>query len=372
MVRNAYVLMTALVPTTGHADLIDFAYRVSGQNTLVIVQGRTFEPIPTGDRVVAIRDHFSSYSRNLKVTGDIDDNASQNPDPILQENDTSFWLYWINNIRRHAASFGMPSITSADAIVASEPYGGILAKYLGCQFIPYDVKREINDAKGSDIRSDIWAGWDKILPEFKHNLQLNFVLFGQESVGKTTMAQRLTQFYRRKDVQFIPEYARGYLETVGAEITNEKMRTIEIGQNAIQEAAFCNQKKINFFDTDLLSTIGYYRIFEQRMRGNQANIAADHILHRDLVRNHDVSKDKMHYILLPDDIGFERDPLRYGGDRRQSTYQFWKDLLDEYDCTYTEVPRGLDFYPKIYYIVNNIIDADRDIMFDPISNFERD
>ncbi|MEI2699203.1 MAG: hypothetical protein V9E94_13020 [Microthrixaceae bacterium] len=40
------------------------------------------------------------------------------------------------------------------------------------------------------------------------------------------------------------------------------------------------------------------------------------------------------YILCPSDIPFEPDPLRYGGDQRESTDQYWIDLLDRFGLRY--------------------------------------
>lgn len=368
MMRNAYVMMTALLPTTGHADLIDFASRIVSGNVLVIVQGRSFEPIHVNRRMIALRNHFRNY-RNVRIVADEDDNAPQNPNPELGTRDYTFWKYWANDVRGHAAKMRseFAPIDWQDAFVASEPYGATMAEYLECQFIPYDIGREINPTKGSDVRKNLWSKWDEILPEFKADLQMNVVLFGQESVGKTTLARSLS--CRNQHSQFIPEYARPYLEAVGSEITDSKMKKIEIGQNALEYAAFNNGKRYNFFDTDLLSTIGYYRIFEQRM--GDTDIVNDTALHLDLVINHQWHKRKMLYVLLPDDIPFEEDELRYGGNVRQSTYKFWKNLLDQYYCNYIEVPRGLDFRAKLFYIEDRIKEKINEIYL-PICEFERD
>jgi nicotinamide riboside kinase len=43
------------------------------------------------------------------------------------------------------------------------------------------------------------------------------------------------------------------------------------------------------------------------------------------------------YIVMNDQIPFEADPLRYGGDKRESQTQFWIELLEEFDCAYAVV-----------------------------------
>lgn len=367
MIRNSYVIMTALVPTVGHAALIEFARNITTKHVIVAVQGRTFEPVPTAVRAKAIADHFVDGEGQIFVNVQIDDGAPQNPDPLKETSpgaDVEFWEYWANAIRNLPPWY---MVGPQDAIVASEPYGAILAQYLGCQFVPYDIVREIVPVKGSEVRQMPINQWDNILPTFKPHLQNNFVLFGQESVGKTTLSKYLHS--RFMDSDFIPEYARGYLESVGPAITDDKLKTIELGQFAYQTAAYRRGNPINFFDTDLLSTIGYYRIFEGRM--DDTDKTNDIRWHSSLVRLHHSTKNKMFYILLPDDIEFEKDSLRYGGDVRQSTYEFWKNLLDQYGCNYVEVPKGLDFSKKANYITH-IVEFEIHKKLLPISNFERE
>lgn len=43
------------------------------------------------------------------------------------------------------------------------------------------------------------------------------------------------------------------------------------------------------------------------------------------------------YIVMNDQIPFEADPLRYGGDKRESKTEFWIRLLEEFDCDYMVV-----------------------------------
>lgn len=367
MIRNAYVIMTALVPTIGHAALVEFARNVASKQVIVAVQGRSFEPVPTWQRTKAFVDYFTDGEGQIFFHTQVDDNAPQNPDPAKETYpgaDKEFWEYWANSIRKLPPWF---MVGPQDAIVASEPYGAVLAQYLGCQFVPYDIARAIVDVKGSTIRSCISENWDCMLPTFRKNLQLNFVMFGQESVGKTTLAKELT--YCFTDSKFIPEYAREYLETVGSEITSAKMNTIEQGQWAFQLAAYSRANQINFFDTDLLSTIGYYRIFENRMDDTDKN--NDKMLHQELTVRQRAVQDKMHYILLNDDIAFEEDELRYGGNKRQSSYVFWKNLLDQYGCRYSTLPKGMDLSQKIDYIAS-IVEEEQNRLFDPISDFERE
>ncbi|MCL1837792.1 MAG: hypothetical protein FWG47_00530 [Propionibacteriaceae bacterium] len=56
---NVIVLMTALLPTTGHADLIKFAANLPGTEVWVLINTRSFEPIGHDERLNAFREHFA-------------------------------------------------------------------------------------------------------------------------------------------------------------------------------------------------------------------------------------------------------------------------------------------------------------------------
>lgn len=351
------VLMTALLPTTGHTDLIDFAFSIGGQTTCVIVNGRSFEPISLDKRIESLREYFRFIDNGLEFIADLDDMAPQNPDPNL-EYDEEFWAYWKKKIE---SLIGW--VDPKDVIVASEEYGAMLAYCLGCRFVPYDISRELNPTKGTDVRNDISGNWNKIIPTFKHNLKMNVVIFGQESVGKTTLAKDLVKYIGRTGYKYIHEYARPYLEckAIGTDVTPEKMDDIARGQAAIEFKAIYRtpESQVNIFDTDLLSTIGYNRIFK--------NSVVDEALEesfKDL-------KDQKLYILLPDDVPFEADPLRYGGDKRESTYEFWRDLLDEYQCNYIEMPRNLSKNDRFWFAYAVIYSRMQE-KYKPIKEFKRD
>lgn len=349
---NAIVLGTMLVPTIGHLALIKFAAEIA-DNVHVLIQGRSFEPVSIGTRRFAVGCDMLEYD-NVNTYGWNDDSAPQNPDPAKEINpgdDVEFWNHWVNNIR------SVVDVGPNDAIVASEEYGAVLARYLGCQFIPFDIDRTLYPVKGTDVREDIFGSWDQISPTFRVLYKHHFVMFGQESVGKTTLAASVACKLDHYRMTFVPEYARPYLEIplVGPDVTEEKMRNIALGQMAYETLIDNDPDNSGgVFDTDIMSTIGYYRMFMGVKPG---------IPH--------YSVPTKTYILLPDDIPFEPDILRYGGDKRESSYQFWKDLLDEYMLHYVEVPRGLTEREREEFIIQLIIDQ-KDDMMSSIQSFVRD
>jgi HTH-type transcriptional regulator, transcriptional repressor of NAD biosynthesis genes len=314
-VVNSIVLMTALVPTKGHKYLIDFAstFTMFGSGkTHVIVGTLNREPIAGYLRVDAIKKAYENDSNVVihHLSRDVPQEPSEHPD---------FWNVWKDIVNEFV------EVGPEDFFVSSELYGIDMANVLNCKFMPCNRYREVMPIKGTDVRKNLLKNFEFILPEFQQQIRQTVTIFGAESCGKTTMTRRLA-----KDMNgwFIPEWAREYLETVGPEVTNEKMNIIFQGQYATQMAAEISlfDKPWVFQDTDLLSTIGYYKIFGGDYDESFPRLAKS--LRSDL------------YVVMNDGIPFEEDPLRYGDGVRESKTQFWVDLLEEYQCKYIVVPLG--------------------------------
>src|SRR5699024_10101779 len=100
----------------------------------------------------------------------------------------------------------------------------------------------------------------------------------------------------------------------GTDVTVKAMENIHAGQFALQNFARSKSEfPVSVFDTDLFSTVGYYEIMMNQVPSG-------------CIRDALSSKADVYYV-LPDDIPFEVDPLRYGGDRRESEIKLWTDLL---------------------------------------------
>lgn len=76
------------------------------------------------------------------------------------------------------------------------------------------------------------------------------VLFGTESTGKTTLAQRLAAHFGEP---WSEEFVREFWEIRGGKITAEDLGTIALGQLANEDRAIAAARRAVFFDTDLLT-----------------------------------------------------------------------------------------------------------------------
>jgi len=305
--RRAFVLMTAMPPTIGHRMLIEYAHKLSTQVT-VIVCTQPGEPFAQ-ERYWSILDsvrHLSGVSIQR-----IHKTLPQEP-----EGAEGFWDMWASFLTQ----FGF---WEGDYIVASEKYGVRLAEEVKGMFMPFDIERSIRYTKGTRIREDYRTYWEDILPEFRRYLQKRVTIFGAESVGKTTTAELLTDSLPNARWYF--EWARPYLESVGAEITTRAMRNIYKGQTALQQLAFEDRTaEFSIFDTDLYSTIGYWEMYDRSS------------IPRSIYEKARTLKSNL-YVILSSDIPFEADQLRYGGHERESTDQYWINLCERENLEYVYV-----------------------------------
>ena len=300
----AYVLLTAMPPTTGHKALIEYAAIVA-DTVKVIVCTQPGEPYVAG-RVSSLTRAFKD--KNVTILN------KHQPLPQEPSGFPGFWAMWGGFLTEYGFERG-------DYIIASEDYGVRLAQEVGGVFIPFDLNRSIVNSRATNVRENPYLFFKNILPEFRTYLKSNITIFGAESTGKTTLAKELSKTLPMS--QFYPEWARPYLETVGPEVTEEKMLDIWDGQRALQVFASNNtDSMLSFQDTDLFSTVGYWRNWD-RESYPQFDIENDaRALVSDL------------YIVTPSNIPFEKDQLRYGGDERETTDDYWISLLEEFDCNY--------------------------------------
>lgn len=326
---QALIIGKFMPPTMGHKFLIDFAINYPGVSHVnVIVESNSEQPIEPAARVYPLRDHYLS-ERDV-VIHSMHKKLPQDP-----SEDPNFWQIWHDALCGYVVD-GIPLI-----VFASEPYGAKLAEILSGTFVPVNIDREIYPISATEVRKFLdnqtmlqQDTWKMLLPEARWYFTKKVTIFGAESVGKTTIARKLAQIFNG---QFIPEYARGYLEAVGTEvITSDKLKAIATGQYAQDISVFNNPTSMWLFrDTDLLTNLGYAKLFnidgvekwmvEQFTRGGWVENTVSDL-----------------YLILDDNIPLVKDPVRYGGDNRQSDTKFWVDICKQADVPYQIISSRTD------------------------------
>lgn len=359
--KHGVILMSAILPTTGHIDLIRFAADHASHlgYTAIHVIVNTRQKEPYFDRRAAwildslrLEPLFSLTTIPVHVYDDWDDDAPQNP-----EDHPNFWNFWAGKIWATVNQATGGRGAAVDYVIyASEPYGQTLADHLNGDFVPFDIGRTLNGARGTDVRAEPKLWWHKIAQGARRSLVTRVVLFGQESVGKTTIARTLDNHYLFNE--WLPEFARPYLEAVGPDLSHQKMANIFAGQLATQNLLHRNPKTpIQFLDTDILSTYGYYKLKGMEIPLYMTGAVRDNLA--DL------------YVVVPDNIDFEPDPLRYGGDRRESKMSFWIGILEEFGANFVVMPSLTTQNGRAEFVYDEALRVSNKKL-DPFINFQRD
>ncbi|MEI7742687.1 MAG: AAA family ATPase [Chloroflexota bacterium] len=301
---GAFVLLTALPPTVGHLQLIRFAAELEDE-VHVLVCTQPGEPYPV-ERVEAVV-RAARDCPGVRVHG-FHRTVPQEPGDA-----PDFWPMWRTILREHGFRDG-------DTIVASEPYGAALAEAAGGTFIPYDMGRSITQVRAADIRRDPIGRFGEVLPEFQPAMVRRITVFGAESTGKTTLSRRLAEALPG---HWLPEWARPYLESLPTPaVDDHRMRVIWRAQRALQRSATrLRGRAFIVQDTDLFATVGFWEAWDPG--------AVPEELRADAAANRSDL-----YLLTRSDIPFQPDPLRYGGEARETTDAFWMDLAQRYGLPY--------------------------------------
>lgn len=309
---TAWVLMTAMPLTTGHRDLVRFAAGLTNDTRILLVT-QPSEPM-VRERAAAVHALCQELSTRKRIVRMIHLCSEMEQDPQTP----GYWDEWNDRLRNVGVRPGI------DMIVASEPYGAMLAEITNTTFFPYDIARELNPAKATAVRDDPLGHWGEIDPCFQPHLRTTVTVFGAESTGKSTFAADLAECMGG-DTLF--EYARPLLE-LDPVCDREAMLRIRKGQRALQVAADerCRSPYL-IRDTDLLSTLGYWRLPQHpELRPEPSKLAGEcRVSAPDL------------YIFCPANIPFEADPIRYGGDQREGSDEFWLGVMNEF-CEAEGVP----------------------------------
>ena len=154
---------------------------------------------------------------------------------------------------------------------------------------------------------------------------LKVVLFGPESTGKSTLAQKLAQHY---NTQWVPEFARTYLQKKWDEEQKpcaiEDLVPIAYGQMESENRLAAQANNILFCDTDLLVTQTYSEVYFDGYCPP-------------LIREY-VQKNKYDlYLLMNIDTPWVADDLRDRPDDRSFMFERFQQSLIKYNKSHTTI-----------------------------------
>lgn len=279
---------------SGHEYLISVA-EADCDEVFVLLYTNRDEPINGSDRYFWLKNFYADHEKVFVY-------HSQDRNPLLPEDHTFFWEIWEHSIKRIVGE-----CDKNDTLYTSELYGDKLASYLGTKHVCVDLNREAYKVSGSQIRAIPENNKRYLKGNNKQPIQAKFLtkkiaIVGTESTGKTTLANELTEHYRKDGfiVEMVEEYGRAYIEINPEKkknLTLEDISNIASGQLMLEQRVLEKNPfapDIIFYDTELITT----QIFSE--------LYCDGKVPRWLLEHNDRNRYD-HYIVCASDIPFEDD-----------------------------------------------------------------
>jgi HTH-type transcriptional regulator, transcriptional repressor of NAD biosynthesis genes len=241
-VKRGFLLGKFMPPHAGHVALIQSA-RALVDGLTVLLCSLPDDPIAGETRLEWLRGMFP----DCRIVHHAD------PAPQATSDDPAFWDIWSKIV-----ATAHPE--AIDYVFAGEAYGAELATHVGGMFVPLGGRvlsadrNGIGGLSGEQVRADPWRYWDYLPHPVRDHYALTVCLHGIESVGKSSLAERLADHYR---TIFVPEYGRSHCETHGTDCREDDLMLIGHAQQAMTEAARPWANRLLIADTDALMTAAW-------------------------------------------------------------------------------------------------------------------
>ncbi len=149
------------------------------------------------------------------------------------------------------------------------------------------------------------------------------VILGPESTGKSTLARQLAEHF---NTEWVPEYARQYIDDLNRPYEEADLLEIAKGQIQLEDVKAQSTKGFLFCDTNLI-VIKIWSDFKYGWTDPW-------IMESLKTRKYD------HYLLMDIDLPWEPDPQREHPQQRRELFDLYKDYLESNQLPY-EVVSGL-------------------------------
>lgn len=151
------------------------------------------------------------------------------------------------------------------------------------------------------------------------------VVFGTESTGKTSLAQKLATHFGEP---WSPEFVREFWDLRGGKIAGEDLGTIALGQIANEDSAAGPARRVLFCDTDLLTCTLWDDVLFPGACPAWVRAEAD-----------ERARSAALYLLCDTDIPFVPDPQRSFPDDagRAAARKLWRDALEKRGLPFVEI-----------------------------------
>lgn len=180
--NKAFVFGKFLPFHQGHQAMIEFALTQCHKLTVLICASDQ-ENLPAEERKNWIEKTFDQEN-NIEIQI-FNYKESEFPNTSETSEEVSkIWATWFKT-----------KFVDYDALITSEEYGNLVAKFMQIQHIPFDISKQQFPVSATLIRENLFTYWNYLPDSVKPSYAMKVVILGTESTGKTTLAEQLAKYF---------------------------------------------------------------------------------------------------------------------------------------------------------------------------------
>jgi HTH-type transcriptional repressor of NAD biosynthesis genes len=209
-------------------------------------------------------------------------------------------------------------------VVTSEPYGDLVAQFMGIRHIPFDPDKKLYPVSATKIRADAFGNWDYLPESVKEDFITKVVILGTESTGKTTLTDKLSRHFQSSAVL---EAGREIIADSRSFSMEDLQQTAVVHAERIADASV-GKSPLLIIDTDIHITLSYAQYTFDELP------TVDEVIYR---RN----KADL-YLYLNNDVEYVQDGTRLSEKDRNALDHYHRATLKRFNIRYEEITGNWD------------------------------
>jgi HTH-type transcriptional regulator, transcriptional repressor of NAD biosynthesis genes len=290
----------------GHEAMINFALSACDFLTVLICCSDR-EPLPAAIRQSWLTETFRHIPQIEIRTYEYDEQLL----PNTSETSATVSAVWAEQFKQLFPDYGI--------VVTSEPYGDLVAQFMGIRHIPFNPERNLYPVSATHVRTDLFNNWAWLPDSVKTSLAIKVVLLGTESTGKTTLTGKLATHFNASAVM---EAGRDIVADSNDFGLNDLYLIATTHAAGIRHMAKLHSPLL-IIDTDIHITLSY----GEYAFGETLNIDA----HTYQSNQADL------YLYLNNDVPYVQDGTRLSEAERNLLDISHRRILDKYQIHYEEI-----------------------------------
>src|ERR1700744_6458762 len=165
---------------------------------------------------------------------------------------------WSAEFRRHYPGHNL--------LITSEPYGDLVAGFMGIKHIPFNLEKDIYPVSATAIRNKLFSNWHYLPAAVKPYFVVKVVILGTESTWKTTLNEQLSGYY---NCSMVAEAGRDLIPD-STDFSFDNLLSVANHHAKKINEAVCGDSPLVIIDTDIHITKSYAKFaFDRELPVNE-------------------------------------------------------------------------------------------------------